>query len=117
MKKVFTNVLKGLLVIILFTGTSVVLFTSDVRTVSEAQAQEGQSHSQAFVTEAQVIEYLEEYGYEVVSCSPKPNTIGNWVAHTILDGKHYHIVIAVSGNNIVGYSNENNIIGNEDHGL
>ena len=94
MKKLVTNVLKGLLVIILFTGTSVVLFTTGVNTVNEAQAN---------VSEAQVIEYLEECGFQVISCNPKANSMGDWVANTIFEGRHYPVVVHVSENGIVGH--------------
>ena len=38
MKKITLNLVKGLLVIVLFTGVSVVLSTTGVQTVSEASA-------------------------------------------------------------------------------
>lgn len=95
MKKLLVNLLKGLLVVILFTGTSVLLFsTADVKTVNEAQAN---------VDETQVIDYLEECGYQVVGCSPKPNTVSDWMANVTLNGRNYQVVVHVSGNNITGY--------------
>jgi hypothetical protein len=96
MKKLSTSLLKGLLVIVLFTGTSIVLYTSGVKTVSEAKAA---------VSEQEVVDYLEELGYTVVSACPKPNTIADWICHTILNGKHYWTTVHVTGTNITGHDN------------
>lgn len=96
MKTLLTNLLRALLVVILFTGTSVVLFTADVETVSEAQAN---------VSEAEIVEYLEYCGYQVISADPKPNTISDWICHTYADGIHNWTTVYVSGNNIVGNEN------------
>lgn len=93
MKKLSTSLLKGLLVIILFTGTSIVLHTTGVKTVSEAKAA---------VSEQEVVDYLEELGYTVVSAAPKPNTIADWICNTILNGHHYSTTVIVQGTNIVG---------------
>lgn len=101
MKKLLVNLLKGLLVVILFTGTSVLLFTTaDVKTVNEAQAN---------VDETQVIDYLEECGYQVVGCSPKPNTVSDWTARVVSGNRQYNVIVHVSGNEIVGHE----ILGNE----
>jgi hypothetical protein len=102
MKKLLVNLLKGLLVVILFTGTSVLLFsTADVKTVNEAQAN---------VNETQVIDYLEECGYKVVACSPKPNTVSDWTARVVSgNNRQYNVIVHVSGDEIVGYE----ILGNE----
>ena len=95
MKTLFVNLLKGSLVIILFTGASVALYTAvDVRTVNEARAN---------VDETQVIDYLEEYGYQVISCNHKPNTISDWTAAIIYEGHHYIANVHVSGDEIIGH--------------
>ena len=93
MKKLSISLLKGLLVIVLFTGTSIVLHTTGVKTVSEAKAG---------VSEQEVVDYLEELGYTVISAAPKPNTVADWICHTILNGTHYWTTVHVQGNNIVG---------------
>ncbi len=98
MKKLGIKLVKGLVVIILFTGTSVVLSTTGVKTVNEAQAS---------VSEAQVVGYLEEFGYQVVTAAPKQNTIADWICHTILNGKHYWTTVHVVGNNIVNHGDTN----------
>ena len=95
MKKLTLNVLKGLLVLLFFTSTSIILSTAGVKTVSEVQAN---------VTEAQVVDYLEEYGYEVVSAAPKSNSIADWTCHTIMNGKHYWTTVKVVGNNIIEHT-------------
>ncbi|MGQ0827538.1 MAG: hypothetical protein ACT4ON_03980 [Bacteroidota bacterium] len=92
MKKLSKSLLKGLLVIILFTGGSIVLSTSGVKTVNEAQAN---------VSEAEVIEYLEYCGYQVVSAAPKPNTISDWICDTWSDGNHNWTTVYVQGSSIV----------------
>jgi len=96
MKTLLTNLLRGLLVVILFTGTSVVLFTTDVKIVSEAQANVG---------EAEVIEYLEYCGYQVISVTPKENTISDWKAQVYADGVYSIVIVNVTGNNINGHEN------------
>ena len=93
MKNLASSLLKGLLVIVLFTGGSFVLSTTGVKTVNEAQAA---------VSEAQVIEYLEECGYQVISANPKPNTMEDWICHTIFNGEHRWTTVYVSGSCIVG---------------
>lgn len=94
MKKLSKSLLKGLLVIVLFTAGSVVLSTTGVKTVNEAQAN---------VCEAEIVEYLEYCGYQVVSASPKPNTISDWICETWSDGNHNWTTVHVSGTNIIGH--------------
>lgn len=93
MKKLSSILLKGVIVIVLFIGGSVVLSTTTgVKTVNEAQAS---------VSEAEVVMYLEELDYEVISADPKPNTVCDWICHTIRGGHHYWTTVYVSGGNIV----------------
>jgi len=98
----------------------VVLFTTDVKTVSEAQANVG---------EAEIVEYLEYSGYQVLSAKPKANTISDWECKTYADGQYFRTIVHVSGNNIIGHENvgfennhhgnhnDDNIIGHENVGL
>jgi len=93
MKKLNSSLVKGLLVIILFTVGSVVVSTTGVKTVNEAEANVG---------EAEVVEYLEECGYQVISAARKPNTISDWICHTYKASRHYWTTVHVSGNNLIG---------------
>lgn len=95
MKTLSSNLLRAFVVIVLFTGGSIALSTTGIKTVNEAQAR---------VTETQVIDYLEEYGYLVVSLAPKAGTVADWKAHTIKNGIHYWTTIRVCGNEINDHS-------------
>ena len=71
MKKITLNLLKGLLVIVLFTGVSVVLSTTGVQTVSEVNAKvigapyQGAIQQAQRLTAAKVNQYLIDNGYDV----------------------------------------------------
>ena len=91
MKQIAKNVLKGLLIIVLFTGGSIVLSTKGVKTISEASA---------CVKAQDVIDYLEALGYHVVSLREIEGT-ENWSCHTILNGIHYNTTVIVEGDQIV----------------
>jgi hypothetical protein len=94
MKKVSISLLKGLLIIVLFTGTSVVLSTVGVKTVSEAHAA---------VTETDVNNYLVAHGYYVVTLAPKSGTQYDWLSHTIKNGRHYWTTVHCTAGEIVGH--------------
>ncbi len=95
MKKLSINLLKSLFVILFITTSTISLLpTAGAKTVSEFQAN---------VNEPQVVDYLEEYSYEVIYCEPKSNSINDWVAVVIVDGQHYFVTIHIIGNNIVGH--------------
>ncbi len=87
---------KVALIVGLFFGTMTILSTQGVKTVSEAQAA---------VSQEQVIDYLGEYGYEVVSANPKPNTIADWICETYQGSHHYWTTVHVSGTTITGFDN------------
>lgn len=95
MKRISKAVLKGLLVVILFTGGSIALSTTGVNTVSEANA----------ATYNQVYEYLLTRDYTVVTLEPKQGTEFDWLAHTIKNGVHYWTTV---------YCTESSIVGNAD---
>lgn len=93
MKNTAKLVLKGLLVIVLFTGSSLALSTVGVKSVSEAKAA---------VSYQQVYQYLVNRGYTVITLNPIDQSKGsNWIAHTILNGIHYWTTVHVSGNEII----------------
>jgi len=99
MKKLSKSVLKGLLVIVLFTAGSVVLSTSGVKTVNEAQAN---------VCEAEIVDYLEYCGYQVISADPKPKSVSYWICQTHADGGNMLTTVYVSGTCIVGHDDRPN---------
>jgi len=67
MKKITLNLLKGLLVIVLFTGVSVALSTTGVQTVSEAKAGPGNGIGAAGsgqgITSTSINQYLVNHAY------------------------------------------------------
>jgi hypothetical protein len=91
MKRISKAVLKGLLVVILFTGGSVILSTAGVKTVSEANA----------ATYSQVYEYLVCNGYTVLTLDRKTGTQYDWVAHTIKNGSYYITTIYCTETSII----------------
>ena len=96
MKKVAKLVLKGLLVIVLFTGSSIALSTTGVKSVNEANAASYQ----------QVYDYLKLRGYVVITLNPvSPDKGSNWIAHTVLNQVHYWTTVYVSPTGeIVGHT-------------
>lgn len=96
MKNVAKLVLKGLLVIVLFTGSTIALSTVGVNSVSEAKAA---------VSYQQVYQYLVNHGYTVITLNPIDQSKGsNWIAHTVVNGIHFWTTIYVSGDSIIGVS-------------
>ena len=96
MKNTAKLVLKGLLVIVLFTGSSIALSTIGVKSVSEAKA--AVSYQMAY-------QYLVNNGYTVVTLDPIAGTKGpNWIAHTIKNGVHYWTTIHTTGSEIIGHT-------------
>ena len=78
MKNAAKLVLKGLLVIVLFTGSTIALSTSGVKSVNEAKA--AVSYQQAY-------QYLVNHGYTVITLEETYlRSDENWIAHTILNG-------------------------------
>lgn len=94
MKQFSKAVLKGLLIIVLFTGGSIALSTTGVKTVSEAKA----------ATYNQVYEYLLSKGYTVNSLAPKQGTQYDWTANTVKNGNLYITTIYCTENSIVGHA-------------
>ena len=92
MKNIGKFIIKALVVIVLFTGTSIGLSSVGVKSVSEAKAA---------VSYQQVYAYLVSRGYTVVSLKPYGNS-ANWMSHTIFDGIHYQTTVLVEGNQIIG---------------
>ena len=93
MKNLFKNLLKGLLVIVLFTGSTIALSTTGLKTVSEAKAA---------VSYEQVYQHLVSLGYEVITLNPITGSKGpDWTAHTVRDQIHYSTFVDVNGTQIV----------------
>lgn len=91
MKQIVRSVLKGLLIVVLFTGGSVALSTAGAKTVNEASA----------ASYAQVYEYLVNNGYTVLDLNMGKNSC--WVGHTIKDSRYYlTTVYCDSSGNITG---------------
>lgn len=94
MKNTAKFLIKGLLVIVLFTCSSLAFSTVGVKSVSEAKAA---------VSYQQVYQYLVNRGYTVITLNPiDQGKSSNWIAHTILNGAHYLTTVYVSGNEIIG---------------
>ena len=94
MKNTAKLVLKGLLIIVLFTGSSIALSSIGVKTVSEAKAA---------VSYQQVYQYLVNRGYQIITLNPIDSSKGsNWIARTVLNGVHYSTTVYVSGDAIIG---------------
>jgi len=96
MKNTVKLVVKGLLVIVLFTGSTIALSTFGVKTVNEAKA---------YVSYEYVYQYLLNRGYEVITLEPVvgPKT-EDWIAHTVKQGVHFWTTVHVSGTQIIGIS-------------
>jgi hypothetical protein len=102
MKTITQKLIKGLLVIVLFTGVSVALSTTGVQTVSEAKAAgvgsgaANGSAGQSGVSSSTVYQYLVSRGYTVQSLNQICGST-NWKAYTIgADGMHYITTVYVS---------------------
>lgn len=98
MKHIAKSVLKAFLIIVLFTGGSVVLSSAGLKTVNVANA----------VTCNQVYEYLVSRGYTVITLEPKAGTKYDWTARTIKNNVNYCTTI---------FCTETSIIGNQDVSL
>jgi hypothetical protein len=114
MKKITLNLVKGLLVIVLFTGVSVALSTTGVQTVSEANASIGGtgagsgSTGQMGVSAAAVNQYLVSRGYRVQSLSPICGST-NWKAYTIgANGTYYITTVYVQTSQIISHEDMSN---------
>ncbi len=109
MKKITLNLVKGLLVIVLFTGVSVALSTTGVQTVSEAKAgaNTGAGTGQGGygqVSAGTVNQYLVSHGYTVQSLSPICGS-NNWRSYTTgANGAQYITTIYVQSSQVVGSS-------------
>lgn len=111
MKTITQKFIKGLLVIVLFTGVSVALSTTGVQTVSEAHAGSGGSAGAGSgtgssgqggqVSSATVNQYLVARGYTVQSLSPICGSV-NWRAYaTSASGTQYMVTVYVQSSQIV----------------
>ncbi len=93
MKNTAKLVLKGLLVIVLFTGSTIALSSIGVKSVNEAKAA---------VSYQQVYTYLVNHGYTVITLEETfLRSDENWIAHTIKNGIHYWTTVIVEGSQIV----------------
>ena len=91
MKQSFKILIKGLLVIVLFTGSSIALSTGGVKTVNEADAA---------ISTQQVWNYLVNHGYTVYSVNPISGT-NNFICSTQLQGINYWTTVYTDGVNKV----------------
>ena len=112
MKKITLNLLKGLLVIVLFTGVSVVSSATGVQTVGIASAK-GIGVPYGLSQQAtEINQYLTNKGYNVYSVSPIKGT-GKWKA--VVGGANGTTTLIIDGN--VVNSKANNIVGSADGAL
>lgn len=93
MKRISRILLKGLLVIVLFTSTSIVLSTAGVKTTNEAFAS---------VSKYQVYQYLVANGYCVYDLTSVQGT-ENWVGHTYKGGVYYITTVHVKDSQIIDH--------------
>ncbi len=93
MKRISSILLKGLLVIVLFTCASVVLNTSGVKTVNEACAS---------LSQTDIYKYLLEQGFEVYDLHQQQGT-ENWIARTRMNGIYYNTTVHVKGDEIIDH--------------
>jgi hypothetical protein len=107
MKKITLNLVKGLLVIVLFTGVSVALSTTGVQTVSEAHAGVGNGALQGpagqagQVSAAAVNQYLVSRGYTIQSLNPICGST-NWQAYvTNANGVQTKVIVYTQSTQIV----------------
>lgn len=99
MKNTLKLAVKGLLVIVLFTGSTIALSTFGVKTVNEAKA---------YVSYEYVYQYLVNRGYQVITLEPVTGSkTEDWIAHTVLQGVHYWTTVHVQGSEIIGVSDVN----------
>lgn len=91
MKQFVKTALKGLLIIVLFTGGSIALSTMGAKTVNTASA----------ATYNQVYEYLVARGYTVISLCPQTDGKYDWQAVTIKHDITYNTIIYCTATSIV----------------
>jgi hypothetical protein len=92
MKKVATLIVKGLFVIVLYTGSTFVLSAKGIQTVSEASAA---------VSPQQVYQYLVARGYKVSNLSQVTGSL-DWTAETTKNNKNFLTTVHVVGSEIIG---------------
>ena len=97
MKQIAKTVLKGLLVVVLFTAGSVALSTTGAQAVNAANATV--SYNQAYA-------YLVENGYTVISIAPSQTAKFDWVAQTIKNGRYLITTVTCTSVGIVAHSDE-----------
>src|SRR5471030_2619734 len=97
MKQSFKILIKGLLVIVLFTGSSIALSTGGVKTVNEADAA---------ISTQQIWNYLVNHGYIVYSVNSISGT-NNFICSTQLQGVNYSTTVYTDGvNKIIEVTNQ-----------
>ncbi|MFL5763811.1 MAG: hypothetical protein ACJ77K_07705 [Bacteroidia bacterium] len=94
MKRSFKALVKGLFIIVLFTGSAITLSTAGVETVSEAKAA---------VSSQAVYQYLTSRGYQVIDMVETPEKANeDWICHTVFHNIQYQTTVYVSGTQITG---------------
>lgn len=93
MKTLKTQLVRGLFMITLFTGTTVVLSTIGVQTVSQAMA----------ASQQQVSSYLTTNGYTIITLNPKSGTKYDWVAQTTKNGVSYMTTVHCDATSIISH--------------
>ncbi len=93
MKRIGKILLKMLLLVAIFTTTSLVLSTSGVKIVSEARAD---------VSGKQVYMYLTDLGYQVLQLRQVQGS-EDWQAYTYINGNYYLTTVYVKGDQIIDH--------------
>jgi|SRR4051812_34494719 hypothetical protein len=112
MKTITLNLVKGLLVIVLFTGVSVALSTTGVQAVSEARAGGNTGAgaggtTQGGVTTSTVNQYLVAHAYSNIQSlsvysSSNSGTAWRAVAYSNASGAQVSVYVYVQGSQIIG---------------
>lgn len=110
MKTIASSLLKGLLVILVFTGVSVLLSIAGVRTISTANAANNGNtfidkivpvKQKALNSTYKINEYLIKRGYEVISVR-RLDKNDNWTATVISPaGKYLNVLVNTKANKIL----------------
>ncbi len=119
MKTITSNLLKGLLVIVLFTGVSVVLSATGVQTVSVANATvNGNTPKKQteLTSAAKVSDFLSNKGYEVISVK-RIGRSNNWTAVIINSHGEQAQILVNTNMSPNSNSNSNQILSTQEGAL
>lgn len=99
MKRIKRLLIRCILVVSIFSITSITLSVSGLGIIDEANAAVGEYEAR---------QYLINNGYEVLSlqqCSGSPGSRNsfNWIAHTIKNGEHFWTTVFCTATEVIGH--------------